>query len=81
MRSLVNEWIMVSTVPAVKESIDSARSFLQEAWAEFRKVQWPSMKEVRAATLVVISLVVLIALYLFAVDWILSWFFQMFLER
>jgi preprotein translocase subunit SecE len=36
---------------------------------------------VRAATLVVIALVVLVTLYLFAVDWILSWFFQMFLER
>jgi preprotein translocase subunit SecE len=72
---------MVAMVPAVKESIDSARSFLQEAWAEFRKVQWPSRQEVRGATLVVIALVVLIALYLFAVDWILSWFFQLFLER
>jgi preprotein translocase subunit SecE len=66
---------------AMKESLDSARIFLQEARVEFRKVQWPSRQEVRAATLVVISLVVLVALYLFAVDWILSWFFQMFLER
>jgi len=72
---------MVATVPqAMKESIDSARSFLQEAWAEFRKVQWPARKEVRAATLVVLSLVILIALYLFAVDWMLSWLFQIFLE-
>ena len=65
----------------MKESIDSARNFLQEARVEFRKVQWPSRQEVRAATLVVISLVVLVKLYLFAVDWVLSWFFQMFLER
>ncbi len=73
---------MVATVPqAMKESIDSARNFLYEAWAEFRKVQWPSRKEVRAATLVVLSLVILIALYLFAVDWMLSWLFQIFLER
>ena len=73
---------MVATVPqAMKESIDSARNFLQESWAEFRKVQWPSRKEVRAATLVVLSLVILIALYLFAVDWMLSWLFQIFLER
>jgi preprotein translocase subunit SecE len=72
---------MVVTVLAMKESIGSALNFLQEARAEFRKVQWPSRQEVRAATLVVIALVVLVTLYLFAVDWILSWFFQMFLER
>lgn len=72
----------MATVPqAMKESIDSARNFLHEAWAEFRKVQWPSRKEVRAATLVVLSLVILIAVYLFAVDWMLSWLFQIFLER
>lgn len=65
----------------MKESIDSALTFLQEARAEFRKVQWPSRQEVRGATFVVIALVVLVTLYLFAVDWILSWFLQMFLER
>ena len=65
----------------MKESLNSALTFLQEARAEFRKVHWPSRPEVRAATLVVIALVVLVTIYLFAVDWILSWFFQMFLER
>ncbi len=68
---------MVSVVPlAMKEWIFTIRSFLQEAWAEFQRVQWPSRKEVRAATIVVISLVTIIALYLFLVDWVLSWLLQ-----
>ena len=60
----------------MKEWAFTIRSFLQEAWAEFHRVQWPSQKEVRAATIVVISLVTIIALYLFLVDWILSGLLQ-----
>jgi preprotein translocase subunit SecE len=60
----------------MKEWAFTIRSFLQEAWAEFHRVQWPSRKEVRAATIVVISLVTIIALYLFLVDWVLSGLLQ-----
>jgi preprotein translocase subunit SecE len=60
----------------MKEWALTVRSFLQEAWAEFQRVQWPSQKEVRAATIVVIALVTIIALYLFLVDWVLSGLFQ-----
>jgi preprotein translocase subunit SecE len=69
---------MGSVVPLAmkKEWVVNIRSFLQEAWAEFQRVQWPSRKEVRAATIVVISLVTIVALYLFLVDWVLSWLLQ-----
>jgi preprotein translocase SecE subunit len=60
----------------MKEWALTVRSFLQEAWHEFQRVQWPSRKEVRAATIVVIALVTIIALYLFLVDWVLSVLFQ-----
>jgi len=60
----------------MKEWALTVQSFLQEAWAEFQRVQWPSRKEVRVATIVVIALVTIIALYLFFVDWILSGLFQ-----
>ncbi|MBM4255115.1 MAG: preprotein translocase subunit SecE [Deltaproteobacteria bacterium] len=64
-------------VPLImKEWALTVQSFLQEAWAEFQRVQWPSRKEVRVATIVVIALVTIIALYLFFVDWILSGLFQ-----
>ena len=65
----------------VKEGFDTARTFLQEAWAELRRVQWPTQKEVRAATAVVIILVSSVALFLFIVDAILSWLLQTFLGR
>jgi len=60
----------------MKEWALTIRSFVQEAWAEFHRVQWPSPKEVRAATIVVVALVAIIALYLFLVDWVLSGLFQ-----
>ena len=69
------KWYLVMSL-AMKEWVVTLRSFLQEAWAEFQRVQWPSRKEVRAATIVVISLVTIIALYLFLVDWVLSWLLQ-----
>jgi len=42
--------------------------FFKEAWQELKKVYWPSRKETYAATLVVIIVVVLISVYLAAVD-------------
>lgn len=60
---------------ALKEQIDKAReavprsmTFLQEVWAELKKVYWPTRKEVSAATLVVVSVVVVIAFFLGVVD-------------
>ena len=50
---------------------DGARQgveFFREAWQELKKVYWPSRKETYAATLVVIIVVVLISVYLAAVD-------------
>jgi len=50
---------------------DAARQgveFFKEAWQELKKVYWPSRKETYAATLVVIIVVVLISVYLAAVD-------------
>jgi preprotein translocase subunit SecE len=50
---------------------DGARQgveFFKEAWQELKKVYWPSRKETYAATLVVIVVVVLISVYLAAID-------------
>jgi preprotein translocase subunit SecE len=65
----------------LKEGFDTARTFLQEAWAEVRRVQWPAQKEIRAATIVVIVLVGAVAVFLFLVDTLLSWFLQAFIGR
>jgi preprotein translocase subunit SecE len=63
----------------LREGFDTARTFLQEAWAEVRRVQWPAQKEVRAATIVVVVLVGAVAVFLFLVDALLSWFLQAFI--
>jgi preprotein translocase subunit SecE len=47
-------------------------TFLQEVWAELKKVHWPSRKETYAATAVVLVVVIIVAVFLGTVDWALS---------
>jgi preprotein translocase subunit SecE len=48
-------------------------SFSQEAWQEASKVSWPTRKETIQTTGVVFAFVVVMALFLFAVDTSLAW--------
>ncbi|MEJ2107339.1 MAG: preprotein translocase subunit SecE [Acidiferrobacteraceae bacterium] len=50
----------------------AAWEFGKGARTELRKVVWPSRKETFQATLAVIAIVILIALFLWLVDWGLS---------
>ncbi len=43
--------------------------FIKAARGELRKVVWPSSKETVQVTLVVVAMVVVIALFLWVVDW------------
>jgi preprotein translocase subunit SecE len=70
---------MAVLVQGLKDGIDTARMFVQEAWAELRRVQWPTRDEIRAATIVVVFLVGATSLFLFLVDTILSWLLHAFL--
>ena len=56
----------------VRDFVPRSVTFLQEVWAELKKVYWPTRKETYAATAVVIVIVGVIALYLGAVDFVLS---------
>jgi preprotein translocase subunit SecE len=47
--------------------------FSQEAWQEASKVSWPTRKETIQTTGVVFAFVVVMALFLFAVDTMLAW--------
>ena len=42
--------------------------FVQEVWAELKKVHWPSRKEVTTATIVVLAVVMIVAVFLGLVD-------------
>ena len=44
------------------------QQFFREVAAEFRRVNWPSRAEVARSTAVVLAVVVILALYLGAVD-------------
>jgi preprotein translocase subunit SecE len=52
-------------------------AFAQEAWAEAGRVSWPTRKETLQTTGVVFGFVVIMALFLFAVDASLAWIVSM----
>ena len=50
------------------EFLSRVQQFFREVAAEFRRVSWPSRAEVARSTLVVLAVVVVLAVYLGAVD-------------
>ena len=48
-------------------------AFAQEAWQESGRVSWPTRKETVQTTAVVFAFVVVMALFLFAVDSSIAW--------
>jgi len=63
----MGDWIQ-KLQDGVRQGVD----FFQEAWQELKKVYWPSRKETYAATAVVIIVVILVSVYLAAVDFVLT---------
>ena len=56
-------------------------AFAQEAWAEAGRVSWPTRKETIQTTGIVFAFVVVMALFLFAVDTSLAWGIKMLTGR
>ncbi len=52
----------------LKSYLDQAASFVREAYAELAKVHYPSPKETMQATIVVVALAFVMALWLGLVD-------------
>ncbi len=63
-----------------REIIPRSMTFLQEVWAELKKVHWPSRPETYAATVVVVAVVAIVALFLGGVDLIVSQLIQLILR-
>lgn len=59
----------------IKDFFGRGGSFLTEVWAELRKVHWPTRQETFAATAVVIIVVMIVSLWLGAVDAVISFVF------
>jgi len=66
----------MNALESLKQPVTRSREFLEECWAELKKVHWPSRKETRAATVVVLIGVIIVALYLGLVDGVLAWVIQ-----
>ena len=56
-------------------------AFAQEAWQEAGRVSWPTRKETVQTTAIVFAFVVVMALFLFAVDSTLAWLVQLLTGR
>jgi preprotein translocase subunit SecE len=52
----------------LKSYLDQGVSFVQESWTELSKVHFPSLRETMQATLVVVVLALVMALWLGLVD-------------
>jgi preprotein translocase subunit SecE len=63
---------MVDEGGRIDHMIQKALHFFKESYEELRRVTWLGRKEVIASTIVVIILVMIIALYVFCIDFVLS---------
>ena len=56
-------------------------AFARESWAEAGRVAWPTRKETMQTTAIVFAFVVVMALFLFAVDTTLAWIVKLLTGR
>jgi preprotein translocase subunit SecE len=56
----------------IRDVIPRAGTFVTEVRSEVKKVHWPSRKETQAATMVVVVIVMIVALFLGVVDFAIS---------
>ena len=55
------------------EALRKVREFFHDVLVEFRRVTWPTRKEVAGSTSVVIVMVLVLAVFLAVVDHALTW--------
>lgn len=63
----------------IKQAMQKALKFLNEAKAELKKVTWPSFKQTMASTLVVLIIVFIVSIYLGLIDFGLAKFIKLIL--
>jgi preprotein translocase subunit SecE len=71
-KSAAAQYEQESGIARIKSWPERAKTFIKDVRTETKKVTSPSMKEVRATTLVVIITVAVFGLYFFLVDWVLG---------
>jgi preprotein translocase subunit SecE len=63
---------MQEQIGKVRDAVPRTVNFLSEVWAELKKVHWPTRKETYAATIVVLVVTAIIAIFLGVVDFAIS---------
>ncbi|NTV82473.1 preprotein translocase subunit SecE [Chlorobaculum thiosulfatiphilum] len=56
----------------MKKYIEKADKYYRDVVGEMRKVSWPTREEVKDMTVVVLTVSGILALFTFAVDWVIS---------
>lgn len=56
-----------------KSQASSPISFFKKAFAELKKVQWPTRQEVTKMTLIVVAISILVGAYIGALDYLFLW--------
>ena len=51
-----------------QQAVTSVRTFFEEVWAELKKCAWPTGRELRESSIVVIVAVLLLAVYISLCD-------------
>jgi preprotein translocase subunit SecE len=59
-------------VGKVQDAIPRATTFVTEVWSELKKVHWPTRRETYAATVVVVVITVIVAVFLGVTDYAIS---------
>ena len=62
------------------EALRKVREFFHDVMVEFRRVSWPTRKEVMGSTSVVIVMVLVLAVFLAVVDHALTWLVRLVLR-
>lgn len=57
-------------------SVDSIRKYIRETIGELRKVTWPTRQEAMNLTKIVLVVIVVVAVYFFIVDGVLTFVFN-----
>ncbi|HWQ26662.1 MAG TPA: preprotein translocase subunit SecE [Chlorobaculum sp.] len=56
----------------MKKYIDIVSKYYHDVLSEMRKVSWPTQEEVKDMTVVVLTVSGILALFTFAVDWVIN---------
>lgn len=68
--------VVAAVIAFTTERGRNLASFMQDARTEVRKMVWPTRAETLQTTLVVFVVVILLALFLWVIDRILTWLIQ-----